>query len=619
MRLTWRLALNLITVLTLGIVMVGWIVTQVIGNSGIINKPFKVTADFAASGGVFTNQEVTYRGVLIGKVGPMTLGRDNDGVDIQLLIEPEWENKIPSNVTAEVQSKSAVGEQFVNLTPPKVDSEETLRDGSKILRSNTKLPVDFQALLKSMDRVLGDLPPGQTSRVIENLTSGLRGREGDIKTILASLSTLSDTFVETASEQTRLLDNSTVTGKAFLDSKEEFAGAIRAADKVFADLGDEPGELKRFFEANDAVAREGIALLRRQSGNYLDGIRALVALTEWQLSERELFEQSFDHVPDFLHAVEDSSVPWRDPDGSEYYRIRGGLVLDNVPESWPCGYDNPNGYERLPHVRKARTPDTAMVCEEVSQTQAARELARALQTWASDDPEIAAQRALWEQGELPATIPSDGLIWPVEGAITSPYGLRWGRMHTGIDIDGVTGDPIAASAGGRVTLATSYSGYGNAVIVDHGGGISTLYGHLSRVAVQSGDRVEQGQFLGAMGCTGHCFGDHLHFEVRIDGDAVDPLPYLTGSFSIFGETVADALDPVADAFEDQTKAPPAEDPAPDDNGAGPPPVTDIPDVKGPSPSSTKGGWFDVVEPGGDQDADGQSVPSDPEDLPVSDD
>ncbi|HEX2057867.1 MAG TPA: peptidoglycan DD-metalloendopeptidase family protein [Actinomycetota bacterium] len=119
-----------------------------------------------------------------------------------------------------------------------------------------------------------------------------------------------------------------------------------------------------------------------------------------------------------------------------------------------------------------------------------------------------------------------GFIWPLNGAITSYYGPRWGSMHTGIDIDGTTGTPVVASKAGTVSMASSYSGYGYAVIVDHGGGIQTLYAHLSSFAVSAGQTVSQGQVVGNVGCTGSCTGDHLHFEVRVNGSPVDPLNYL---------------------------------------------------------------------------------------------
>ena len=123
-------------------------------------------------------------------------------------------------------------------------------------------------------------------------------------------------------------------------------------------------------------------------------------------------------------------------------------------------------------------------------------------------------------------VSSSGLIWPVSGPVTSPFGWRWGRMHEGIDIAVPTGTPIAAAASGRVVYAGWMSGYGNLVIIDHGGGLATAYGHQSSVAVGVGQIVMQGQTIGYSDCTGHCFGPHLHFEVRVNGSPVDPLAYL---------------------------------------------------------------------------------------------
>jgi len=120
---------------------------------------------------------------------------------------------------------------------------------------------------------------------------------------------------------------------------------------------------------------------------------------------------------------------------------------------------------------------------------------------------------------------AQGFIWPLNGSVTSYYGYRWGRMHTGIDIDGYTGQPIVASKDGVVVMSEYYSGYGLTVILDHGGGYATLYAHMSRTAV-SGGEVEQGDVVGYVGCTGSCTGDHLHFEVRVNGEPRDPMDYL---------------------------------------------------------------------------------------------
>ena len=121
---------------------------------------------------------------------------------------------------------------------------------------------------------------------------------------------------------------------------------------------------------------------------------------------------------------------------------------------------------------------------------------------------------------------SSGWIWPVNGPVTSPYGPRWGRMHEGLDIAVPAGTPIRAANSGTVILAAPTSGYGNYTCIDHGGGLSSCYAHQSSYATSVGATVSQGDVIGYVGCTGSCFGDHLHFEIRVNGAAVDPLGYL---------------------------------------------------------------------------------------------
>jgi len=125
------------------------------------------------------------------------------------------------------------------------------------------------------------------------------------------------------------------------------------------------------------------------------------------------------------------------------------------------------------------------------------------------------------------------LAWPVSGVLTSPFGMRihpvlgGRRMHNGIDIGLPTGSPIYASANGRVILAERRGGYGRMVVLDHGGGLSTLYAHQSSMAVSVGDQVLAGDVIGYIGCSGYCTGPHLHFEVREVGAPVDPMKYLS--------------------------------------------------------------------------------------------
>ncbi len=123
-----------------------------------------------------------------------------------------------------------------------------------------------------------------------------------------------------------------------------------------------------------------------------------------------------------------------------------------------------------------------------------------------------------------------GLIWPVNGPVVSGYGPRHinghYEFHPGIDIAVPTGTPIRAAASGTVSIAGPAGGYGNYTCIDHGGGLSTCYGHQERILVSVGQQVAQAQIIGLSDCTGYCLGPHVHFEVRINGQTTDPLGYL---------------------------------------------------------------------------------------------
>jgi murein DD-endopeptidase MepM/ murein hydrolase activator NlpD len=121
------------------------------------------------------------------------------------------------------------------------------------------------------------------------------------------------------------------------------------------------------------------------------------------------------------------------------------------------------------------------------------------------------------------------LDWPADGTMTDGYGPRWGRMHLGVDIGILRSLDVRAAEGGTVTAAgwlTGYEGYGNVVTVDIGSGYSLLYAHLSVAHVVPGQWVSPGDAIGQAGCTGSCTGTHLHFELRKNGIAIDPFPYL---------------------------------------------------------------------------------------------
>jgi murein DD-endopeptidase MepM/ murein hydrolase activator NlpD len=159
-----------------------------------------------------------------------------------------------------------------------------------------------------------------------------------------------------------------------------------------------------------------------------------------------------------------------------------------------------------------------------SQTQADRKKLEALDRALKErSKQIEAQLAAMRGGNAPGKIG-----WPTGGVVTSYFGPRWGRMHEGVDISGSTGQQVyAAEAGQVVQVNAGYGGgYGNYIVIYHGGGLSTLYAHLSGIVVGNGQVVSRGQLIGYVGSTGYSFGPHLHFEVRVNGTPKNPLGYI---------------------------------------------------------------------------------------------
>jgi murein DD-endopeptidase MepM/ murein hydrolase activator NlpD len=110
--------------------------------------------------------------------------------------------------------------------------------------------------------------------------------------------------------------------------------------------------------------------------------------------------------------------------------------------------------------------------------------------------------------------------------ITSLFGQRWGRNHNGVDFDAETGDPVYAAHPGTIRYAGWETGFGNLVVIDHGDGVETYYAHNSKFFVEEGDWVDAGDQIADAGNTGRSFGSHVHFEIHVDGEPVEPLSYL---------------------------------------------------------------------------------------------
>ena len=188
------------------------------------------------------------------------------------------------------------------------------------------------------------------------------------------------------------------------------------------------------------------------------------------------------------------------------------------------------GVTGVAHAEGASDPATPMAAAAVTTRTAGPAVAMT-----AADSQVRTLFQTWKRLDTPGiagiAIPS---VHPVETMnFTSNFGIRsdpfqhTARMHAGVDIPGATGTPIYATADGTIAHAERMGGYGNMVEIDHGKGIATRYGHLSRLLVEPGAHVTRGQLIALMGSTGRSTGPHLHYEVRIDGHAVNPVPFLT--------------------------------------------------------------------------------------------
>ncbi|GAA4688806.1 M23 family metallopeptidase [Phytohabitans rumicis] len=168
----------------------------------------------------------------------------------------------------------------------------------------------------------------------------------------------------------------------------------------------------------------------------------------------------------------------------------------------------------------AKTVDPSAVAD-LDQTSTQQDLAER-----AEDADRASRGDRSSTNSTAQPAPDDVWLLPLHDyEFTSAYGMRWGQLHAGVDLAAPEGTPYRAVHAGVVKLAGYYGGYGYAVIVDHGNGIETIYGHSSQVLVKAGQQVKAGDTLGLVGNTGHSYGNHLHLEVHVNGEPRDPIPW----------------------------------------------------------------------------------------------
>lgn len=207
------------------------------------------------------------------------------------------------------------------------------------------------------------------------------------------------------------------------------------------------------------------------------------------------------------------------------------LRLKDAARDLQKNIKNRNGYlESLRQQRQDhRSTAAALARMQAQQEKELSELLKKKQRLAEEKRRMEEQKP---ENPLPPLTKPGRLAWPLRGQITSPFGMRVHPVfktklqHTGIDINGNMGDSVKAAGVGEVIFAGVLRGYGQIIILDHGGGLSTVYAHLSRILVREGQRVQTGHVIGKVGSTGTSTGPHLHFEVREKGNARNPMNYL---------------------------------------------------------------------------------------------
>ena len=339
-----RIKINLVFFLVGSLALSYLMANQVLS---VLQDRYSVYALFPDAGGVFTNQEVTYRGITVGQVGEMSVVED--GVKIELAIDKTFDEIPKENIEARVMFKSAVGEQFVDLLPA-TDEEPFLEHNDVIPMDQTSIPVSTQALLTTLEAVLRGVPPEDLKGAVDALGVGLTGRGPDIATILESTAILAELFAERSPEVEGLLKDGTKVGGAFLRSREEFATALHELVTVSESLSDGTGDLERLLKGTNTTSDELIRLLRENRPAVHKFLREFGELNELQAQHAGDLNATFLHLPTALDRINHAFEPATG-------LVRFGLVNDN--ENHACSYGTER---RRPGDRADRLPPKNASC-----------------------------------------------------------------------------------------------------------------------------------------------------------------------------------------------------------------------------------------------------------------
>jgi phospholipid/cholesterol/gamma-HCH transport system substrate-binding protein len=340
----WRIKVNLVAFLVISLGLVYAMATQVLT---ILQPRYSVYAIFPDAGGVFTNQEVTYRGVTVGQVGTMEVVEE--GVEIELKIESDYDEIPKEGVEARVMFKSAVGEQFVDILPA-TDGEPFLADNDVIPKEQNSIPVSTQQLLSTMEAVLRGVPPEALEGAIDSLGVGLTGHGPDIATIIESMAELAELFADRAPEVQGILKNGSKVGEAFVNSGDDFRVAIRELVAVSEELSQDRGDLQRLLENTNVTSDEVTQLLSEYDANVDKFLPAFAELNDLQADHADDLHALFQHLPTGLNNIAKAFEP-------STGLIRFGLVNDTGNHACSYGTDR-----RRPSNREFKFPPRNASC-----------------------------------------------------------------------------------------------------------------------------------------------------------------------------------------------------------------------------------------------------------------
>jgi phospholipid/cholesterol/gamma-HCH transport system substrate-binding protein len=348
--LTRKVVIQVIVFAVVGVIAVVYAAMRYAGiGSALVDPGYTVKLDLVDGGGIFTNAEVTYRGVNVGKVTAMRL--TPSGIEVDLHIDSSAP-KIPADLQAAVADRSAVGEQYVDLMPSST-SGPFLAGGSVISQNRTSVPLPTQNLLANLDQLANSVPTSSLQTVVNELNAGFSGTGPDLQKLLDSVSDFTKTAQSQLPQTTQLLN----TGKTVLDTQNDEAGSIESfstsLQQVAAQLKSSDPDIRKLI-ANAPAAATQVTDLLNESGQQLGGLLANLLTTANLLVTRESgLEMAMVAYPELAGAA-GTVVPG---DGTAHLGL--ALNLFNPP---PCTQGYQGTAHRAGNVTSKATPNTSAYC-----------------------------------------------------------------------------------------------------------------------------------------------------------------------------------------------------------------------------------------------------------------